>query len=258
MGFAPHAAYTVPAEGLAAIAAAAAARDALVHIHVAETAGEGDGVRAEHGCSVPELLERLGVLEARVLAAHSVWLSASDLDLYSAHDVAVAHCPASNAKLGSGVAPLAEFLARGLRVGLGTDGPASNDDLDLFEELRLAPMLARATAADPTVVTTAQALRLATRGGAEALGLDTGALSAGALADVIRLDLDHTRFSPVGGPSELVAQLVWSASSALVTDVWVGGRRVVADRRCLTVDRATVGHEVQARARRITGPGRGH
>ena len=106
---------------------------------MAETPDEDRAVRDEHGCSVPDLLARLGVLEARVLAAHSIWLDRADLDLYQSHDVAVAHCPGSNAKLGSGVAPLAELLRRGIRVGLGTDGPASNDDLDLWEELRLAP-----------------------------------------------------------------------------------------------------------------------
>jgi len=255
VGFAPHAAYTVPAEGLATVAAAAHERGALVQIHMAETATEGDGVRAEHGCSVPELLERLGVLEGRVLAAHSVWLSPADLDLYQAHDVAVAHCPGSNAKLGSGVAPLAAFLERGIRVGLGTDGPASNDDLDLWEELKLAPMLARVTATDATAVSTAQALRLATRGGAEALGLDTGHLVTNALADLVRLELDDTRFLPFLDQGSLLADLVWAAGSRLVTDVWVGGRPVVVGRRCLTIDEVEVRAEVGRRGRRLAGLG---
>jgi 5-methylthioadenosine/S-adenosylhomocysteine deaminase len=255
VGFAPHAAYTVPPAGLEAAAAAALEHDALLQIHVAETADEDRAVRDEHGCSVPGLLARLGVLEARVLAAHSIWLDRTDLDLYGAHDVAVAHCPGSNAKLGSGVAPLAEFLRRGIRVGLGTDGPASNDDLDLWEELRLAPQLARATAGDPAAVSTETALDLATAGGARALGLAAGTLTPGALADVVRLDLDDSRFVPALDHGELVSHLVWAASSRLVTDVWVGGRRVVADRRCLTVDGPAVRAEARARAVRLAGSG---
>ena len=115
------------------------------------------------------------------------------------------------------------MLARGLRVGLGTDGPASNDNLDLWEELRLAPILARGVAADAGAMTASQALRLATRGGAEALGLDTGSLEVGRAADLIRLELADATFTPALSPDEFIAHLVWGASSRHVTDVWVGG-----------------------------------
>ena len=179
-----------------ATARMAAELDALVQIHVAETAAEGQGILAEHGCSAPELLARLGVLDCRVLAAHSVWLSDADLDLYQQHDVAVAHCPQSNGKLGSGVARLADMLARGIRVGLGTDGPASNDNLDLWEEMRLAPLLARAPAPTPPWSPPARPCWLATRGGAEALGLDTGSLRPGRPADFIRLELETRASCP--------------------------------------------------------------
>ena len=175
IGFGPHAAYTVPPEGLAAVAVEAQRRDALVQIHVSETRAECDVVRERYGVSAPQLLARHGVLDGRVLAAHAVWLEDGDLSVLAEHDVAVAHCPGSNGKLGSGVAPLAEYLARGVRVGLGTDGPASNDDLHLWDEMRLCALLARATAADPGIVSSRTALRLATRGGAEALGLPVGA-----------------------------------------------------------------------------------
>jgi 5-methylthioadenosine/S-adenosylhomocysteine deaminase len=178
-----------------------------------------------------------------------VWLSDADLDLYQRHDVAVAHCPGSNGKLGSGIAPIAALRARGLRVGLGTDGPASNDDLDLWEELRLAPTLARAVAGDPGALSTADALHLATRGGAEALGLTTGCLAPGRPADLVRLELDDSRFVP--GDAELLAHLVWSASSRLVTDVWVAGRRVVDAGVCRTVDGAEARRQVRTRARRL-------
>ncbi len=219
VGFGPHAAYTVPPVGLRAIAAEARRRDALVQIHLSETAAECAVVQERYGMSAPALLASRGVLEGRVLAAHAVWLDDADLALLAEHDVAVAHCPGSNGKLGSGIAPLRALLERGVRVGLGTDGPASNDDLHLWDELRLAPLLARAVAGDPDVLSSAAALGLATRGGGEALGLPVGALEVGRPADLIRLRTDDARFTPAlerrraAGPSR------------------VGGCRVPGDRR---------------------------
>jgi 5-methylthioadenosine/S-adenosylhomocysteine deaminase len=251
LGFGPHALYSVPDEGLRAVARAAQEAGALVQIHLAETLAEGEEVRRRFGCEAPEALARTGLVDGRVLAAHVVWASDADLAQLASYDVAVAHCPQSNGKLGSGVARVPEMLRRGLRVGLATDGPASNDDLDLWEEMRLAPLLARAVAADPQAMSTAEALRLATRGGAEALGFDTGALEVGRPADVVRLRTDDARFTPGLDTEELVAHLVWAASSRLVTDVWVAGRRVVSGGRCTTVDEATARREVTARARRV-------
>ncbi len=247
----PHAAYTVSAEGLAATAALAERLGAPVTIHVAETAAEERQVRQDHGCGTVELLERLGFLDRRVLAAHSVWLSDADLDRYAAHQVAVAHCPKSNAKLGSGVARLPELLARGIAVGLGTDGPASNDTLDLWEELRMAALVARAGAADASLVPTAEALWLATGAGAAALGLATGILEAGRAADFVRVELADSRFAPAGDDRQLLSHLVWAAGSRLVTDVWVGGRQVVAAGRCTTVDADEARRQVGERAARL-------
>ncbi len=251
IGFGPHAAYTLPLDALEAVGERARDVGALLHIHLAETAGEGASLEAEHGVTVPGLLARLGVLDGRVLAAHSVWLTDDDLDLYARMDVAVAHCPQSNAKLGSGVARLAEMLEAGIRVGLGTDGPASNNDLDLWEEMRLAPLLARATAGDPTRVSVDQALTLATGGGAAALGLETGILEPGRLADLVHLTMADSRFVPLVEPGDLLAHLVWSASSQLVRDVWVGGRQVVAAGSSLTIDAPGARAEVQRRAERL-------
>ncbi len=164
VGFAPHAAYTVPMAGLVHIAEAACDLDALFHIHLAETEEECRLFAQEHGDSMPAVLARAGVFGGRVLAAHSIWLSDADIDLYRQFDVAVAHCPQSNAKLASGVAPLVALLAQGIRVGLATDGPASNNDLDLWEEMRLAAMLARIRERDAAALSAAAALDLATRG----------------------------------------------------------------------------------------------
>jgi 5-methylthioadenosine/S-adenosylhomocysteine deaminase len=253
IGVGPHAAYTLPEEGLVATAQLAAELGALVHIHVAETRSEGLPILERYGCSVPELLDRLGILDCRVLAAHSVWLSDADIALYERHDVAVAHCPQSNGKLGSGIARVSDMLARGIRVGLGTDGPASNDNLDLWEELRLAPLLARATVADPGALGTVDALALATTGGADALGLACGRLAPGRLADMVRLDIDDAAFVPGLSDADVLAHLVWAASSRLVTDVWVGGRHVVAGGACRTLDESEARRQVAARARRLAG-----
>ena len=251
VGFGPHAAYTVPPEGLRAIAAEARARNALLQIHLSETAAECRAVEERYGMSAPALLASEGVLEGRVLAAHGVWLDDADQSLLAEHDVAVAHCPGSNGKLGSGIAPLRALLDRGVRVGLGTDGPASNDDLHLWDEMRLAAIFARATAGDPYVLSSAAALRLATRGGGEALGLAVGALEAGRPADLIRLRTDDARFTPALSHAELLGHLVWAGAGYLVTHVWVGGAQVVAEGRCTTVDGARARAEVGQRARRL-------
>ena len=255
IGIGPHSAYTLPRAGLEATRDLAAELGLLVQIHLAETRAEGDEVEARYGASAPRVLADLGLLEQSVLAAHAVWLSDEDLALLASHDVAVAHCPQSNGKLGSGLARLRELLDAGLRVGLGTDGPASNDNLDLWEELRLAPLLARLRATDPTAMGAPEALHLATRGGADALGLAAGTLEAGRVADFIRLDLDDDPFVPATADDELVGHLVWSASSRAVRDVWVGGRPVVEDGRSLTLDPLVLRREVQHRARRLAGRG---
>lgn len=251
VGLGPHSAYALPPEALEAVASAAADSGALVATHVAETQEEGMRIAQAHGCTAPQLLERLGVLESPVIAAHCVWLTEEDMEIFARRRVAVAHCPQSNAKLGSGIAPLTRMLAKGLRVGLGTDGPASNNDLDLWEEMRLAPMLARAVSRDATAVRADQALALATREGAAALGLETGQLAPGFLADMIHVDIDDARFVPVLDAQDLVSHLAWASTSSQVTDVWVGGRQVVAQGACLTLDSANAREQVQIRARRI-------
>jgi 5-methylthioadenosine/S-adenosylhomocysteine deaminase len=253
LGFGPHAAYTVPPEGLRTIAAEAQRRNALLQIHLCETRAEGAMVEQRYGVSAPALLAEAGALDGRVLAAHAVWLDGADLDLVAEHDVAVAHCPGSNGKLGAGVAPLRALLDRGVRVGLGTDGPASNDDLHLWDEMRLAALLARAMATDPGTVSSAAALRLATRGGGEALGLPVGALEAGRPADLVRLRTDDARFTPSVTDTELLGHLVWAGAGYLVTDVWVHGQRVVEAGRCTTVDGERARAEVGQRARRLVG-----
>jgi 5-methylthioadenosine/S-adenosylhomocysteine deaminase len=176
----------------------------------------------------------------------------ADLQLWQEYDVAVAHCPASNAKLASGIAPVRAMLDRGIRVGLGTDGPASNDGLDLLADTRLAAGLARLAARSATALTAAEAFWLATGGAAAALGRpDLGMLEAGRRADLVHVGTRDLAFEPVGDPADWLAHLVWSGTGRFVRDTWVGGRQVVRDGACLGVDADALRADVAARAARL-------
>jgi 5-methylthioadenosine/S-adenosylhomocysteine deaminase len=247
LGYGPHAAYTLPTEAIVTTAALARERGALMHLHVAEAMGEDEAVRAEFG-SVPAMLEATGSLGGRVLAAHAIQLSDDDIAILARHDVAVAHCPGSNAKLAAGVARVTDLRAAGLRIGLGTDSPASNDDLDLWEEQRLASLFARQRAADATALTAADALLMATRGGAAALGRDDlGTLVPGAWADIVHVATDTPAFVDPDDDVQLVSNLVWAAGVRGVRDVWVAGEPVLVDGDPVRVDPA----EVLAETRRV-------
>ncbi len=249
VGFAAHSAYALPLEALEQTAAAARERDALLHIHVAETREEGADLEREHGRTVPALLADRGVLEGRVLAAHGVHLTDADIALFAEHDVAVAHCPGSNAKLAAGTARLTDLMAAGIRVGLGTDGPASHNDLSLWHEVRLAPLLARLRSGAASTISAAQSVELATAGGARALGYaDLGTLAPGSWADMLLVDTDDLAFGPVLSDTDVLAHLVWACTDRQVRAVWVAGEQVVADGACVTVDVDRARAEVQNRA----------
>lgn len=238
LGYGPHSAYTLPPGALESVAAAARERGALLHTHVAESRGEDAHVRETHG-SVPAMLDAGGALGGRVLAAHSVHLSDDDIAVYARHGVAVAHCPGSNAKLAAGTARLLDLRRAGVQVGLGTDGPASCDDLDLWHQARLAGLLARVGADDAAALTAADMLLMGTADAAHAIGRDDlGALETGRRADVVHIDTDDSAFVAPTDDAQLVSNLVWAGGSRLVHDVWVGGEQVVdageptlADRR---------------------------
>ncbi|TFV91771.1 amidohydrolase [Blastococcus sp. CT_GayMR20] len=251
-GIGPHAAYTVPLPVLREAAGAAREHGLLLHLHVAETAVEGADLLAMHGLSVPALLAAHDVLGGRVLAAHCVHMDDADLELWQEYDVAVSHCPASNAKLASGVARLRDMLDLGIRVGLGTDGPASNDGLDLLADARLAASLARLARRSATALTAAEAFWLATGGAADAIGRpDLGQLAAGRRADLVHVDTRDLVFEPVGDPADLLTHLVWSGGGRYVRDVWIGGRQVVREGTSTTVDVDALRAEVAGRAARL-------
>jgi 5-methylthioadenosine/S-adenosylhomocysteine deaminase len=253
VGYGPHAAYTLPPEALTMIGEAARARDALVHIHVAESAAEDAAQRERYG-SVPAMLDAVGLLGGRVIAAHAVHLSDEDIQRFARAGVGVAHCPGSNAKLASGIARVTELRRVGVPVGLGTDGPASNDDLDLWEEMRLAAVLARLSTMDSTALGAADTLLMATRGSAEALGRnDIGAIEPGRWADLVHVAVDGPAFAAgLDVPDEhLLANLVWAAGSRAVHDVWVAGEHVVEAGEPTRVDRAAVQAAAGAVTRRL-------
>ncbi|QYN35755.1 amidohydrolase [Pseudonocardia sp. DSM 110487] len=253
LGYGPHAAYTLPPDALASVAEHARARDALMHIHVAETAEEDRAQRASHG-SVPALLDDVGALGGRVLAAHGVHLSEVDIALLASRGTAVAHCPGSNAKLAAGVARVTALRRAGVRVGLGTDGPASGDDLDMWAEARLAGLLARVGSGDAAALTAAELLLMSTRDGAAAIGReDLGAIEAGRWADIVHVDLDDPAFVAPDDDAQLLSNLVWAGGSRLVRDVWVAGEQVLADGEPTRVDRRAATVALRDVAARIRG-----
>ncbi len=252
---APHAPYTCTDEILRACANLALEYDVPLLIHIAETRLEVEDSNREFDMPVVPRVEKLKVLDAKTLAAHCVHVDSSEIRMLANHHTGVAHCPSSNLKLASGIAPVTEMLERGLDVGIGTDGPASNNDLDMFEEVRLAAILAKGATLDPTVVPAKQALAMATRLGAEAMcqGHLTGSLEVGKRADVIVVDRQTIHDTPrfERDPDTVYSQIVYAAKSTDVAQVMINGVWVMRDRRVLTVDEATVMMEAQAIAREI-------
>jgi 5-methylthioadenosine/S-adenosylhomocysteine deaminase len=254
IAFAPHSAYALGDDSLRRIAEAAVAEDVLIHIHLAETDSEGASITERTGRTVPEHLADLGVLDARVLAAHCVWLTDGDIALLAAHGVGVAHCPGSNGKIASGMAPVSAMRAAGIPVGASTDGPGSNNNLDLLEEARLALLYARLRERDAAALGIEDALRMVTSEAAMALGrTDIGALVPGAWADMARISLDRPEYEPIAAPQDVLSHLVWAGSSRDVTDVWVAGNRVVAGGEVTTIDLDDARHKVREIAKRIAG-----
>ncbi len=235
----PHAVYTCSPELLTRLARVAEEHDSLYVIHLAETEDEVNTCRERYGCSPVEHLDRLGILNRRVLADHCVRVTDDEIALMAERGVRVAHCPESNLKLASGVAPVVRMLAAGIAVGIGTDGSASNNDVDMFGEMNTAAKIHKVTTMDPTAMDAATTLHAATMGGAAALdaGQRIGSLEAGKKADCIVLDMDQPHLTPVYHP---VSHLVYAARGSDVTDSVIGGRLVMENRRLLTLDEAAI------------------
>lgn len=233
--FAPHAPYTISDASFGRIGTLAEQLGLPIHTHIHETDAEIQHSLKQYGVRPLERLARLGLLGPNFIGVHAVHMTDAEIDLLAQHGCHVAHCPSSNLKLASGIAPLARFAAAGVNIGLGTDGAASNNRLDLFAEMRLAALLAKGLSGDAAALPAAAALKMATLDAARALNLDDriGSIMPGKRADLVAVDLRDLACQPVFDP---VSHLVYVAGREHVTHVWVDGMLKVDDRRLVSLD----------------------
>lgn len=253
VSYGPHAFYTAGDELIADVARRSSREGLDVHVHLSETRAEVDASLADTGQSPIGRAAGAGLTDGRLLVAHAVHPVGDDVDLLTRPGVTVAHNPVSNLKLGAGIAPLADYLAAGVRVGLGTDSAASNNSLDLFEELKLAALLPRGIARDPAAVSGATCWRMATTGGAAALHPAlTGRLAVGEPADLMMVRTDRAAGVPLGDP---VALLTFATTGAAVTDLFVAGRGLLRSGRLTTLDEAGIRADAARRVARLRTTG---
>jgi 5-methylthioadenosine/S-adenosylhomocysteine deaminase len=250
--FAPHAPYTVSDGPLEKIRTVNNELNMPVHMHVHETAHEVDEAVTKNGVRPLQRLEQLDLLNPNLVAVHMTQLNAAEIERLVQTGAHVVHCPESNLKLASGFCPVSGLMQAGVNVALGTDGAASNNDLDMLGEMRSAALLAKAVSGNATALTAHEALRMATLNGARALGLEerTGSLRAGKSADLTAIDLSALACQPVYDP---VSQIVYTASRDQVTDVWVAGRRLLQERRLTTLDEEAILSKAREWGDRIRG-----
>ena len=248
--FAPHAPYTVDDDTFERIRMLADELDTHIHMHVHETADEIETALREHHQRPLRRLDELGLVTSQLTAVHMTQLDDEEIDLLAERGVNVVHCPESNWKLASGICPVDRLLKLGVNVALGTDGAASNNDLDMFGEMRSAAMLAKGVTGDAAAVSAEDALEMATLGGARAIGLadEIGSLEPGKAADLLTIDFAVPACQPVYHP---ISQVVYSAVRDQVDDVWVAGTQVVDGRQLLTGNPDAVFERAAAWQRRI-------
>jgi len=248
--FGPHANYTLNAEQLQATRAAATEHGVGISIHMSESPFELQYSKDTFGMTSVEFYESIGFLDGPTIAAHMVWPTDIEIPILVERKVGVIHNPTSNMKIASGIAPVAAMLQAGVRVGLGTDGAASNNDLDMWEEMRLAAFLQKVDRMDPTVLPAATVLSMATRGGALAIGLDdvAGSLEVGKRADVIQVAFDDVHHVPT---YDVVSHLVYVTDEQDVASVVVDGKVLMKEREMLTIDTERVRSEANALAAKI-------
>ncbi len=248
--FAPHAPYTCPPDYLTKIVEVAAQCNTGIHVHLAETQDELRQIREGYGKTPTEYLHDLGVFELPTLAAHSVYLTDSDIAILKEHNVGIAHNPSSNLKLASGIANIPKYLQAGLHVGIGTDGCSSNNTLNMFKEMTICSFVQKVHAMDPTVLPADTILQLATVGGAEVLHLadQIGTLKVGKKADLILVDIDKPHFAPW---NNVVSDLVYSAQGSDVKTTIVNGKILMKDYQVLTMDVEKIMAETARIARQV-------
>lgn len=247
-----HGTYTMDPQQLREVGDLAREVGARFHIHASENRSEVDDVRGRFGRTPIELLDDAGLLRPGTVLAHAVVLHDDEVARLAETGTAVAHCPCSNMKLASGVCRVPELHAAGVTVGLGTDGPSSSNALDMYAAMRSAALVHKGTRLDPTLLPASDVLRMATIEGARALGIDhlVGSIEVGKRADLVLLDSHSPSMNPVFDP---YSAIVYAASRADVTDVWVDGRHVVAGRHCTSVDVLAAVRDARVEARRIDG-----
>lgn len=235
MAFGPHAPYTVSDAPLSKLSMLAEELDVPVHIHVHETAKEVADAIARHGHRPLRRLQNLGMISPRLLCVHATQLESDEMEMLAANGASVVHCPESNLKLASGFCKVAQLQAHNVNVALGTDGCASNNNLDMIGEMRSAAMLAKAVAEDASALPAIQALAMATINGARAMGMDNdiGSLEPGKLADIAAINLDAVNCWPAHNP---VSHLVYASHASQVSHVWVSGRELLSNGELQTID----------------------
>ncbi len=237
--YAPHAPYTVSDDTLRTIMSNAEELDVPIHMHIHETIDEVQQSLDTYGIRPLQRLENLGLLSPRLLAVHMTQLDAQDMATCKRTGVKIIHCPESNLKLASGFCPIGELNRRKINVSIGTDGAASNNDLDMFGEMRTAALLAKAVHQDASILPAHTALRMATLNGAKALGLETisGSLKKGKAADITAIDLSDLENQPL---YDVISQLIYNTGRDKVTDVWVAGKQLLKNRRLLTMNKTDI------------------
>jgi 5-methylthioadenosine/S-adenosylhomocysteine deaminase len=250
---APHAPYTVGDETLRHIAVLSEELDLPIHIHVHETQDEIVQGLAQHGVRPLERLRKLGIVGPRLIAVHAVHLEPIEIDLLAHVGASVAHCPSSNLKLASGFAPVAALRAKGVNVGVGTDGAASNNRLDVFTEMRTAALLAKAVSGNAATITAHEALRMATLDSARALGLEReiGSIEPGKQADLAAVELSSLETLPCFDP---LSHLVYAAGREHVSHVWVAGEARLHERRLVDIDESDLREKARWWQRKLLAP----
>lgn len=240
---APHASYTCSDELLMRSQTMAKELDTLVHIHLAETRREQAMFQRNYGCSVVEYLDRIGFINGKVLAAHCVWLTRRDIEILARRGVKISHCPISNMKLGvGGVSPIPELIEAGVRITLGTDGPASNNTLDMFETMKFAALLQKHNRWDPNAINAQQIIDMATVNAGESLGLGkiVGCVEKGFEADLILVDIRNPSLQPIHSSESLIANLVYAAKGLSVDTLLVQGKLLMLKGVFQTLDEEKV------------------
>lgn len=245
----PHSPYACPPDFLVSVAATAVELGVGIHIHLSEFRDQLEASLAKHGVTPVEFLQQHGIFDCPTIAAHCIWITPEDMEILQDKQVHVVQCPNTHMKLGMGVTPVPELLARGVNVALGTDGPASNNDLDMLEEARLATLLQKSYHLSPVMLPAESALRLATQGGARAMGFpDSGVLAPGQAADLIIFDFGKPHLRP---RHSLLSNIMYSAKSPDISDVMVDGRFLLRDGALTTLDEERILYEAEQRAFRM-------